>query len=203
MRVELLYSLISILFITGCATQRTDPLSQGRLEKLRQKSIEKDSVVESQKLSQFIKKEKKVKLASSQGLFELPKDISEDALYTEVLESYQKRHLERLTFMVENFTKKYSKSVYADNAYFLLAQLELALGNPSQALATYDKVLRLYPTGNKYVSALFGKGVAYRKLQLYPFSLRTFQEVKKRFPGSPEFYKVELEEKLVQLEKGT
>jgi hypothetical protein len=46
-----------------------------------------------------------------------------------------------------------------------------------------------------------GKSIAYRKLQLYAYAEKSLKELKQTFPGSPEFYKAELEERILKTER--
>lgn len=173
----------------------------GRLAKLSRHSrlqVQKEEERKLKSLLQVQKGEIQKPIAKS---YPLPKPVTEEAIYSEVLYSYQIRDPDRLLFFSKELGERYPYSVFNDNAIYLRAQLNLAFGLPSEALRDFEKILREYPAGNKRISALFGKGVAYRKLQLFKYAEQVYKEIKKTYPGSPEFYKVELEEKLLELEK--
>lgn len=187
----------------GCALKGKSPFDNGRLEKLSRQNKLRNDKTEDYKIRSFISLAKKDRKQLLKKSYPLPNNINEESLYSQVLHYYQIRSHEGMGVMVNEFVSKYPNSPFADNALCLQGQLELVLGDYSRALSIFERVLKQYPSGNKYVSALLGKGVAYRKLQIYSFSENIFSEVKKRFPGSPEFYKAELEEKLLKAEKGT
>lgn len=188
--------------IFGCTSATKSPFDNGHLERLSRQNKLRENKEQDSRIRSFMALEKKNRLQLLKKSYPLPNEISAESLYSEVLRYYQIKSSEGLNVMVGEFLVRYPNSIFADNALYLQGQLELALGNPSKALAAFEQVIKMYPSGNKYVSALFGKGVAYRKLQIYGFSKNVFQEVKKKFPGSPEFYKAELEEKLLGAEKG-
>lgn len=189
--------------MSGCAfDKKPDPLAdEGRLLKLGRANRVKEERVEDQKIRKLIRSEISGAKISIKREFQLPKIVTEETLYSEILNAYQSRQLDRMDFMCEKFIERFPRSVFADNALYLKGQLGLALGAPTEALRSFEMVLQRYPTGNKRASALFGKAVAYRKLQLYPYAEKVLDQVKKKFPGSPEYFKVDLERKLLQLEK--
>jgi TolA-binding protein len=198
------YLLCFVLFSSawGCASVRRDPFETGRLEKQRAQYLERQRRSEEKKLKTVLSDMQKSKPNRVLKSYALPQPTTEESLYTEVMNAYLVRDAERLSFMVGEFIQRYSKSIYADNALYLNAQMQMSVGDSSVALKSYEQILRDYPASNKYASALLGKGIAYRKLRLFDFSQNAFNEVKKNFPGSPESYKVILEEKLLALEKG-
>lgn len=185
----------------GCVHQRpVNPFGElGPLSKLRQEKQKERYAEENLKINSVIQARKsKPKVAK---VFPLPHVMSEESLYTEVLRSYQIRDLDQLDFFADQFVERYSQSVFADNALYLKAQLRLAMGLVSESLREFDKVITQYPMGNKYSAALFGKAVAFRKLRLFKYAEDTLRLVRNGFPGSAEYYKVELEEKLLGLER--
>ncbi|OFZ11885.1 MAG: hypothetical protein A2Z20_03015 [Bdellovibrionales bacterium RBG_16_40_8] len=189
--------------VTGCAlTSRFDPLnSDGRLTKLshmHKANLAKD---ENKRIGKIVQTEKKAMNMALRKSYKLPQVISEESFYSEVLSAYQIRDAEKLDFFTKEIERRFSRSIYTDNAVYLRGRLKLTSGLPGEALRDFEKVLSIYPTGNKRVSALFSKAVAYRKLQLYQYAEKILKDIKKTYPGSPEYFQVDLEEKLLKLDK--
>ena len=131
----------------------------------------------------------------------MPNPQTEESVYKEVLKAYQIRDLNQLSFFADRFVELYPDSIFADNSLYLLGQLQLAMGLPGDALQTFDRQLKLFPLGNKRAAAILGKGVAFRKLGLINYAASMLNEVKENYPGSAEYFKVDLEEKLLSVER--
>lgn len=192
--------LLSLLFIAGCAAspkKQSSVFESGRLTKLNKMKQARDRKEEDLNINKILVSARAVKKEQVLKQYPLPSPLTEESFFAQILQTYQARDLDRLEFYVHKFVKDYPRSVFADNAIYLNGQLKLLMGLPSEALREFEKVLSAYPTGNKRVASLFGKGVAYRKLNLKDYAQKIFAEVKKDFPGSPESYRVELEEKLL------
>lgn len=174
---------------------------EGRLTKLSRQNSEFQKKHEEMKLQRIMQAEMRAQAQAKRKNFSLPKVISEESLYAEVLNAYLARSLDRLEYYNEEFLKRYPNSVFADNALYLEGQLSMALGLSNEALRDFERLIKSYPRSNKRSAALLGKAVAYRKLHLFKYAERALNEVKKNYPGSAEYYKVELEQKLIQLEK--
>lgn len=126
---------------------------------------------------------------------------SEELLYSDIIRHYQAKDLNSLAEFVKEFVKRFPKSVYADNALFLAGQLHVAMGFAPEGLRYFEKIITSYPNGNKVPGALFGKSIAYRHMKLFSYAKAALGQVKRDFPGSPEAYRVELEEKLLNVEE--
>ncbi|MCB0350450.1 MAG: tetratricopeptide repeat protein [Bdellovibrionales bacterium] len=183
-------------------TKQPSAIESGRLAKLSKQSKLRLEEQEKKRINSIVKIDKYSFRQKNTKTYDMPKPRTEEAVYAEVLRSYQSRDLERIEFFTEQFNRFYPKSVYSDNAVYLVGQLNLAMGFPSEALRYFEKVIQDYPTANKRVAAIFGKGVAYRKLQLFNYAEKVFRQVKAEYPGSSEFFKVDLEMKLLQVERG-
>ncbi len=196
--------LILGIVISGCALQESKPVSaleDGRLTKLNKKFKERQNDEEMTRLSRFIGGERSAVRQIRAKKFFLPEVVTEETLYSEILQAYNKRDLERLEYFSSELVKRYPKGALADNSVFLGAQLKLSLGLPGLALRDFELIISEYPMGNKRVAALLGKGIAYRKLQLYPFAERVLNDLRSEYPGSPEYFRAELEQKLIKVER--
>ena len=125
--------------------------------------------------------------------------LSESALYSELIASYQTKNEVQFFAQLDTFLSKYKKSSFADNALFLAGRLALEKKNYAKAIHYFDKVIQKYPLSNKVVAAELSKGLAYQRMSLHPMALRVFERIKKKYPGSPESYRAELEAKLIRV----
>lgn len=123
--------------------------------------------------------------------------INEIDLYAEIISSYQIQDRNRMKAQVEIFTGRFPKSIYADNALFLMGRVELENKNYPAALKCFQKIQLEYPYSNKMVSTQYLKGVAYKKMNLNNEARRVFREVMAKFPGSPESFRADNELKLM------
>jgi len=192
------------LILTGCAQKkRVDPFSNGALSKLSRQNQIQMQREEEDRLRRIVTQSHVEVRKMKEKQFPLPPVLTEEALYTEVIRSSQSRDLDRIDFYTGKLLGKFPQSVFADNALVLSGQLKLAMGLPAESVKDFDRVIALYPTGNKRVTALFGKAVAYRKLQFFKYAEGVLKEVKTQYPGSPEYFRVDLEEKLLKLDQGS
>lgn len=129
------------------------------------------------------------------------KNLSEDQIYVQVIQSYQVRDLAALDKSTTEFVKAYPASPYADNALYLRGQLFMQNKLYADAIRNFALITTQYPRGNKVVSALFAKGQTYKKLNLLDFADKTFRQVKKDFPGSPEAERSGVELKLIEIRR--
>jgi TolA-binding protein len=183
-------------------SKKTDSVfNNGRLSKLSRMKQLHERIAEDKKIGQVLTSARAQRKNNIAKKYPLPQLITEESLYTQVLNAYQTRDIDAVAYYTDLFTKRYPTSVFADNAIYLQGNLYLILGLPSEALREFEQVLNEYPMGNKRAAALFGKGVAYRKLNLNNYAERVFVELKKEYPGSPEFFKVDFEEKLLKVQK--
>jgi TolA-binding protein len=124
--------------------------------------------------------------------------LSESALYSELIASYQAKNEIQFYAQLDTFLAKYKRSSFADNALFLAGRLALEKKNYAKSIHYFDSVIKRYPTSNKVVSAELSKGIAYQKMNLISMALRVFDRVQKNFPGSPESFRAEAEAKLLR-----
>jgi TolA-binding protein len=98
---------------------------------------------------------------------------------------------------VQTFLNKYPRSHFADNVLYLQGQLALQNKNYAEALRNFQKITKLYPHGNKAVSAQFSKAMTYKRLNLTAEVRRVLKELRVKYPGSPEYFRAEAELKLL------
>ena len=125
------------------------------------------------------------------------KKLAEDDLYVEILSRYQRNSLSDMKGAAQFFLSRYPNSHHADNVLYLMGYNALERKKYSEALRYFDSLLKKYPLSNKAVSAEFAKGTAYKQMKLPKLAQGSFIKVRKKYPGSPEFFRAESEIKLL------
>lgn len=199
---KLLIILSMVSFLGACSMFSPKVEPDGRLTKLSRQTKKIQENEQKSELSKILVEERLKKSKRLSMAFPMPKPLTEESLYSAVLRQYQARDNEALQYYVDQFLLRYPNSIFADNSLYLRGQMSLALGVPSEALRDFERISKEYPLGNKYTASLLGKAVAYRKMGLKKFSKQVLEEIRTNYTESPEYYKAELEEKLLALETG-
>lgn len=118
--------------------------------------------------------------------------------YGLVLQSYRNKDVAALDAAISEMLSKTPQSPHIDNALFLRGLVSLSNDQFAEALKYFDKVVSDYPHGNKVVSAILGKGIAYKRMKLNDLAYNMFQEIKEKYPGSPESTRVAMELKVME-----
>jgi len=124
--------------------------------------------------------------------------LSDVDVYSEIVGAYQADDLTSVKSRLKILLKKHPASAYADNALYLAGRLSLDKKNYAEALRYFERVTREYPRSNKVVAAEFAKAIAYNRMNLPQQAKKVFQEVGKKFPGSPEAYRAQSELRLLR-----
>lgn len=127
---------------------------------------------------------------------------NDEQLYVEVIKSFRVRNQLALKKNVDALVTNHPTSAFADNAIYLRGQFLMQNRQYTEAIREFQKLTEKYPRSNKVAAALFSKGQAYRKLNVFDIAQQTFKQVKKQFPGSPEADRCDLELKLVEVQQG-
>jgi len=197
-KIPLIYIAVILTapILWSCA-QEPPKEDTGRLLKI---GMQNKNNAEQSRLHEMIQKEREEYRRQLSKKFPLPAKVTEETLYAEVVRAYQTRQIEAVDNYADAFLQRFPQSVFADKALYLKGQIHLIMGYPTEALREFERIISEYPTGNKYVAALYGKGVCYRQLQLYPYAEKVMVDIRTQYPGSPEFYKTELEIKMIKIE---
>ncbi|MCC7403567.1 MAG: tetratricopeptide repeat protein [Bdellovibrionales bacterium] len=174
------------------------------LEELRNENLVLKELAKDQK-ARSENKAQKTQMMDNQALFNHKKGryikdyakLSEKDLYAKVVGSYRSRDRASLEAALELMSKRYPASVHMDNALYLSAMSLVQSKSFTPAIGILEEVIQKYPKGNKRVSALFAKGVVYKRLNLLPQSRRVLSQVIKEYPGSPESQRATLELRLL------
>jgi TolA-binding protein len=123
--------------------------------------------------------------------------LSEIQVYRKAVEKYQQSDEAALTAYANLLLKKFPRSIYCDNALYLQGMLAFSEKNFGESLSSFQKILANYPKSNKAVSALYAKGVVFKKMNLDKQAVRILAEVVNKYPGSPESARAQVELKLI------
>lgn len=122
----------------------------------------------------------------------------EKKVYDELISAYERNDELSFQSRFQYIVTTYPRGVFADDAYFLAGMLSLANKQYGRAIKNFSKVISEYRGSNRYRSAMFAKAAAYRKMNLNSHARTVFQEVKARYPGSPEAKRADLELRMVK-----
>lgn len=118
--------------------------------------------------------------------------------YSEVISDYQSAKYRNLSIRLKGFAKKFPKSPFLDNAYYLAGKMALEEKNYKDSVSYFQRVISEFPLSNKVAAAKFGKAMAYRSMNLNNQSLAVLNEIRRKHRQSPEYFRAETEMKLVR-----
>lgn len=151
---------------------------------------------------QSSKKSKTADMSKEALLVELTgRDLSKESditLYAEIVSAYDGNDEIAFKSRLQSLVTRFPQSPYADNALFLAGRMALDRGNYAEAVKYFSRVEKEYPHSNKVVSAKFAKAMTYKKMSLPEFSRKTLQEVRAKYPGSPESFRADTELKILK-----
>ena len=181
------------LGIRSTSTSEQVPNVNTRIDYLRSQLAEKERAIQSLKEQNMILRQ----ISGQEDQFN-EKDFvqNEVDLYQLIFEAYQGSQVERLEQLNKVYASKFPKSPKADNALFLLGLAQFEKGQLTPALQTMDLLIQNYPRGNKRVSALYVKSAIYKKLNLVDQSMMILESVLKKYPGSLEAQRAQLDMRL-------
>lgn len=123
--------------------------------------------------------------------------LSELEIYHKVAEKYQQNDEVAVQAYANLLIKKYPRSIYCDNALYFQGMMAFTSKKFGESLNAFQRILQNYPQSNKAVSALFAKGVVFKKMNLPKEAARVLASVINKYPGSPESDRAEIELKLI------
>lgn len=197
MNKALIFFATLTLVFSSCATHKGAQRSSGsRMSKIKNRVVAQYGDPHS--AVSRIPKAKEFKIDEQDKLlFELNGEkvetLSEFDLYQKCIEKYRADDMRSMHAYVNVLVGKYPQSVFADNALYMEGMLAISQKNYGQSLLNFNKVLSLYPLGNKAVSALFAKGILLKRMNLKSQAKAILEEVKQRYPGSPESARADIE----------
>ncbi len=119
--------------------------------------------------------------------------MTDKQLYSELVGSYDRNNELAFFSRFQAFNQKFVKSPLAPDVIYLAGLMSLSNKNYGPALKFFNQVLKNYPSSSKAASALFAKGVTFKKMNLIPESQKVLVTVQKKYPGSPEALRTQAE----------
>jgi hypothetical protein len=126
------------------------------------------------------------------------KGISEGQLLAEIRDRYQAN--DRIGFQNRSmaFLSRFPNGDSRDEVLYLKGMLELMDKNYGVSLVQFNTILRDHPNGRRAPSAMFAKGILYRRMNLLNESRQTLGKVLAQFPGSPESVRAKMELRVIR-----
>lgn len=125
-------------------------------------------------------------------------NLNSQQVYGKIIEKYRSNDLKAIEAYTTLLLVKYPQSRFADNALYLQGMFAFSIKSYAKSLESFQKLITLYPNGNKAVSALFAKGILYKKMNLRTESENVLSNVKVKYPGSPESLRADAEIKILK-----
>lgn len=125
-------------------------------------------------------------------------NLTDAQLYSQLVARYEKNDEIGFQSRFQMMMSRYPQSALADDALYLAGLQQVSVKNYGLALKYFNRIIRQYPYSNKTVSALFGKGAVYRKMNLDPMAKDVFKKVAGRYPSSPEALRAQAELRLLK-----
>lgn len=109
-----------------------------------------------------------------------------DQLFAAAYGDYSRGNYDLSLSEFRQYVETYASSELADNAQYFIGEVFFAKGQFAEAVAEYDKVLTLFPKGDKVPAARLKKAMSLAKLGQTEAAQVEFQAIIKLFPRSPE-----------------
>jgi len=122
----------------------------------------------------------------------------EKTVYREVAVAYEQNDFAAFQEQMILFKKDYPTSIFMDDVHYMLGMMHAGRKEYGQALKTFNEALTKFPSSNRLRTLMLSKGTTLKRMNLHELAENLFQQVKKKFPGSPEALRAEMELKLIQ-----
>ena len=96
------------------------------------------------------------------------------------------RQDERKIEELNKFIRKYKKSKYSDDAYYVLANEYVDANQTNLAIENYDYLITHFSHSRLVSKAMLKKGVIYYNLDRNDEALRTYKRIVNKYPNTPE-----------------
>ncbi len=134
---------------------------------------------------------------SSRAKYDL-NQMTEAGAYKGLLRFYKNNDERSLKAASKRFIRKYPKSSYNDNVYYMIGSMKLKQKDYVKSIKYFDKVAKKYPNADKAPFAVFAKGLVYKKLGLNEQARSAFTDVSRMYPRSSVAKKASQELKVIR-----
>ena len=115
-----------------------------------------------------------------------PKGPSPADLYSQATADYQRGQFELARQGFQEYADTWPKTDVSDDALYWVGECWLAQKKPKEAIAAFDRLLKLYPDSDKSATAHLKKALAHLDLGEKGQAIARLQEVVHKFPGTDE-----------------
>ena len=112
--------------------------------------------------------------------------LSEDALYSRAKQSFDQGESDAARQDFEKFIARYPKSKNADNAQFWIGEIYYRDKWYEKAILEYQKVIEIYPNGNKVPASLLKQGLAFYNIGDKANARLILEELIRKYPKTNE-----------------
>lgn len=109
-----------------------------------------------------------------------------DQVYSLAFNDYLAGNYELAADGLRDFLVRYPESEYADNAAYYLGLCNQHLGQPEQAVQSYDQVINMYPKADMTAAAYYKKALVQQELLKNEEAIETFKKLVALFPDTQE-----------------
>jgi TolA-binding protein len=109
--------------------------------------------------------------------------------YSQAIKDAKKKDLTDLQRDAEAALRSHHDSPATINIMFLYAKELSSRGNFQKSAEQFERLYKMFPDGNKAVSALFELGLCYQKMGNAAEAMEAFQNVETIYPGSAEAHR--------------
>jgi TolA-binding protein len=141
--------------------------------------------------------DKKVVLAPVTGGSDDSIKISDRELFEELSATYDRNDSFGFHSRYQMFERKFASSPLMEDALYLSGLMAVSEKSYGMALKQFNRILDEHPHGHKASSALFAKGAVLKKMNLTAQAKQSWALVQKRYPGSPDAARAEVELKIL------
>lgn len=138
--------------------------------------------------SKYMKKDLLIELTGKDAL-----KVSETKLYGNIVMAYKKNDEISLVSKVDAMITRFPNGRLTDNAIYIAGKYELENKNYAKALKYFNLISKQYPLSDKIIASQFARGIAYKQIHLNDLAKKVFKDLRKKYPGSPEYFLAETE----------
>lgn len=153
---------------SGSAIAKNSPVGSSPVKKTQGKSVLKSS---------------KVKNRVSVNI---PENMTAEKLYEKAYSYLTLTEYEKSHEWFAEFIERFPQHKLTDNAYYWLGEINLVQGNVKDAILSFSKGLKNFPSGRKAPANLLKIGVAFNQMGNTKHAKNSWNKLIKDFPNSPE-----------------
>jgi tol-pal system protein YbgF len=112
--------------------------------------------------------------------------LSDEALYSRAKQSFDQGDSDAARKDFESFLSRYPKSKNADNAQFWIGEIYYRDKWYEKAILEYQKVIEIYPNGNKVPASLLKQGLAFYNIGDKANARLILEELVRKYPKTNE-----------------